>query len=404
MRTTKDGCVFHLFTNAGSKPVTARARIEGAGLEEWNSITGKVSVAAVRSNASSQIEFNLDLPPAGSRLFLVSRDAAVAKTVPASTPGKGRELPLQEWKVTRASQNVLVLDYCDLRLAGRTYEDINTWDANWKIWQAHGFERPAWDNAVQFRRRVLDLPPFPADSGFEATFHFTVADAAALKGAELALELPELYKVTLNGSPVDFAPAERWLDNHIKSIGAEPLLKLGENIVRVTGTPFDVHMELENIYIRGNFAAQAEERGFSLRTPQPLELGSWQKQGLPFYYDSVLYEARVDVPRGTRTLRASFPNWQGSVAEVLFDGKRVETVGWQPYVCEMPAAPGAHTVALRVVSTPRNLFGPFHNPTKPRMIAWPGAWSEFPEHQPPGAKYDLVDYGLMERFRVEAIR
>jgi hypothetical protein len=37
------------------------------------------------------------------------------------------------------------------------------------------------------------------------------------------------------------------------------------------------------------------------------------------------------------------------------------------------------------------------------MIAWPGLWTEFPEHQPAGAQYDLLDYGLLEPFVVEAV-
>jgi hypothetical protein len=40
-------------------------------------------------------------------------------------------------------------------------------------------------------------------------------------------------------------------------------------------------------------------------------------------------------------------------------------------------------------------MGPFHNSTKPRMRAWPAAWAEFPEKQPPGSAYDVLDYGLM---------
>ena len=401
MWTTRDNGVFHLFTNATSAPVTAMATVDGAGLEQWESISGKISPFATRSAAPDKVEFELDLPPVGSRLFLVSGQPM---SPAPSVAGKSRILQASDWKVTPAGLNVLVMDYCDLKLGGQTLENINTWDANWRIWQTHGFERPAWDNAVQFKRRILDLPPFAPGSGFEATFRFTVADAAALKGAELAMELPELYKVTLNGSPVDFSRGQRWLDPHLKTLGVEPLLKMGENIVHVVGSPFDVRMELENIYLRGDFTLQAGERGFSLGAPRPLTVGSWQKQGYPFYYDNTLYEARVDVPRGARALKVSFPNWQGSVAEVLLDGKSVETIAWSPYVAEMPATPGAHTVGLKVVATPRNLFGPFHNPSKPRMLAWPGAWSEFPEHQPSGSQYDVLDYGLMEQFQVEAIR
>ena len=257
---------------------------------------------------------------------------------------------------------------------------------------------------MQFRKRILELPPFASDSGFEATFRLIIADPAALKGVELAVELPELYEITLNGSIVDFSRAERWLDPHLRSLPVESLLKVGENVVRLVGIPFHVRMELENIYVRGNFSVEAEARGFALKAPRPLAAGSWAKQGLPFYSESVLYEARVEVPKRSRALRISFPAWQGSVAEVLLDGRRIQTVAWQPFSLETPVAPGVHRVGLRVVATPRNLFGPFHNPTKPRMIAWPGAWSEFPKNQPPGEKYDFVDYGLMEAFSVQAVR
>jgi hypothetical protein len=132
----------------------------------------------------------LDLPPVGSRLYLVSNQQAMVKVSSPRKPSPPRRLAASDWKVSPASPNVLVMDYCDLSLKGKTYPDINTWKANWLIWQAHGFERPVWDNAVQFKRRLLDIPPFGMDSGFEATFHFRVTDTDALTGAELALECP----------------------------------------------------------------------------------------------------------------------------------------------------------------------------------------------------------------------
>jgi hypothetical protein len=358
---------------------------------------------ASRAPTPGKIEFTLNLLPVASRLFYVSAKPTTEKTAPQRIAGRAQTLPLTELKVTPTSPNVLVLDYCDLRVAGQSFQDINTWRANWLIWQAHGYERPAWDNAIQFKRRILDHPPLPPDSGFEATFHLRVADAEAIPGAQLALETPELYKVYVNGKILDPSQGERWLDPHLKSFPVEKLLEVGENTVRLVASPFDVHMELENIYLRGNFSLEADRQGFSLRAPRPLQLGSWAKQGYPFYYDSVVYEAGVEVPKRARSLRVSFPRWTGSVAEVLLDGKPVQVAGWQPYLGETPATPGRHVVGLRIVATPRNLFGPFHNPSKLRMMAWPGAWSEFPEHQPPGGQYDQLDYGLLEPFVVEAL-
>jgi hypothetical protein len=404
METLTGGDTLHLFTNAGSNAVVVKATIEGASLEEWDTVTGKMSRVPTRPLEGGRMEFALELLPAGSRLFHVSKAPATEQVSVAKALPRAETLTLTDWKITPASPNVLVLDYCDLRAAGQTYRNINTWQANWRVWQAHGFERPAWDNATQFKRRILDHPPFPADSGFEATFRFRVADAEAVGSVQLALECPELYKVSVNEHPVDVSRGERWLDPHLKSIAVRQLLQAGENTVCLAASPFDVRMELENIYLRGDFSVQPGAQGFSLRAPQPLQLGSWSKQGHPFYYDSVLYEASVRVPKRAQRLRISLPDWQGSVAEILLDGNRVQTIGWQPYVCEVAVTPGPHVVGLRVVATPRNLFGPFHNSTKPRMIAWPGAWSDFPEHQPPGTQYDFVDYGLMEPFRVEAMR
>jgi hypothetical protein len=403
METLSGGGRVHLFTNSRSSNVSAAATVEGAAAEEWDTATGKIVPVAFRSPTPGKIEFTLDLPPAGSRLLHVSLKPKPEETAPLRVTGGAKTLALTEWKVSPASPNVLVLDYCDLQLAGQSFQDINTWRANWLIWQGHGYERPAWDNAIQFRRRILAHPPFPTDSGFEAAFHFRVADFASLPGAHLAMESPELYKVYVNDQPVDISAGKRWLDPHLKSIPVEKLLKVGENTVRLVGSPFDVHMELENIYVRGNFTLQPDQRGFSLHPPRALQLGSWAKQGYPFYYDSVLYEAGVDVSKGARILRISFPYWAGSVAEVLVDGKRIQVIGWQPYACEIPVSPGRHAVGLRVVATPRNLFGPFHDPTKPRMIASPAAWSSFPEHQPPGAQYDQLDYGLLDPFKVEAL-
>ena len=401
--TLRDGGTFHLFTNALSITISTKAAIEGASLEEWDTVTGKITPAPFWPVEGGRLEFALGLTPAGSRLFLALAKAnAVAPHPPQSA--RAVALPLTGWRITPSSPNVLVLDYCDLRMDGETHSNINTWRANWRLWQARGFERPAWDNATQFKRAVLDRPPFGPDSGFEATFRFRVADGVALASAELAVEKPELYRVAVNGQPVDFSRGARWLDPHVESVTIGSLLRAGENMVTLTASAFDVRMELENIYIRGDFAVVPGEHGFTLAAARPLQFGSWAKQGYPFYYDNALYEAGVQIPKNTRQLRISFPRWEGSVAEVLMDGNRVQTIGWRPYVVEVAATPGPHRLALRIIATPRNLFGPFHNRTKPRMIAWPAAWGDFPEHEPPGAEYDMLDYGLMEPFRVEALR
>jgi hypothetical protein len=391
VRFLADGSRVVFLANTGLAPVRARATVEGGSLEVLDTVSGRSS-PAVFSRSGRNLSFDVDLAPAGSALYLVRTKSAA----PAQADGiQFVALPAVPWTAAAEAPNVLVLDYCDLRVGTETLADVNTWRANWTIWQRHGFERPAWDNAVQFRTRVFDRNHFPPNSGFEATFRFTIEDAGAIPGLELALETPELYRVSVNGASVDFGAGKRWLDPRIRSIGVESLARVGENTVVVAAGPFDVRMELENVYLRGRFAAVPHAHGFRLGAARGLALGSWRTQGLPFYADTVAYSAEVTLPAGTKQLEVALGEWNGSVAQVLLDGTPVATLGWPPWEVQVPATSGKHKVTVRIVSTPRNTFGPFHNPQKLRMRAWPGAWAEFPEHQPAGDAYDLLDYGLV---------
>ena len=380
------------FANSGTDPVRARATVEAGSIEVWDTVTGRTASAAYTVASDGRVAFDLDLAPAGSLMLLARK--AEGKPATASEPAF-TAATAGEWKVKADAPNVLPLDYCDLTMGKEALRDINTWQANWIVWQRHGFERPAWDNAVQFKTRVFDRNHFGKESGFAARFRFDVADAAALQGLRLAVESPELYRITVNGKPVDFKAAARWKDPHIRAVSIAGLAQPGENFVEIAGRPFDVKMELENIFLLGRFGVEAGGKGFRLSAVRSAGLGSWRAQGYPFYGESMTYETTVVAPAGTKQMRVELPEWSGSVAEVLLDGKRAGLIAWQPFRAEFAAAPGRHALAVKVVATPRNTFGPFHNPSKPRMRAWPAAWADFPEHQPAGSAYDVLDYGLM---------
>jgi hypothetical protein len=383
------------FANSGLERKSFSLSAKGSAVEEWDTVSGRIAAAAfVRDGERVRIDVNLE--PAGSRVFVVSDKAAEAAK-PAA--GEWREIAGRSWTVTADAPNVIALDYCDVTFAGKEKKDINTWQANWEIWQAHGFDRPAWDNAVQFKRRVYERNTFGKDSGFTARFEFEVAEETIRESLELALETPELYRITLNGKPLSFAASKPWMDPHIRRIPIAAFARNAINELVIEGRPFDVRMELENVYVLGKFRAVAQEKGFRLMGPSGLGLGSWSKQGMPFYSEAVTYSTELEVPAGSR-VRVDLGRFEGSVVQVLLDGKEAAVVGWMPWSAEFPAPQGNHQVAVRVVSTPRNIFGPFHNPAKLRMRAWPAAWAEFPEHQPEGKRYDVLDYGLMESPRV----
>ncbi|HWR50878.1 MAG TPA: hypothetical protein VN428_07205, partial [Bryobacteraceae bacterium] len=390
-RYLADGTRLAMFNNAGLKALKARATIEGGAFEIWDTVTGETKTGAFEPAGVGRIAFDLDLAPAGSVLMLVK---PAGKSAPRAVEPRWAELKTSDWRVEAESPNALVLDYCDLKVNGASYAGINVFRANHYVWQAAGFERPAWDNSVQFRNHVFDRNKFGPESGFTATFRFRVDDAAALPGLELAVEAPELYRIAVNGKSVDFGQAVPWLDAHLRSARIEQLVKTGENTVEISASPFDVRMELENIYVRGRFSVVPDAAGFRIAGRKGLALGAWAQQGYPFYGGTVRYAAEIAVPAGQNTLAVELPDWHGSMAEVLVDGKRAALLEWPPYRAVVPVAAGKHEVTVRVISTPRNWFGPYHHPHQPRFTSSDGYYREFPERQPAGKQYQVIDYGL----------
>ncbi len=58
-----------------------------------------------------------------------------------------------------------------------------------------------------------------------------------------------------------------------------------------------------------------------------------------------------------------------------------------------------------MAGTPHNVFGPFHDPRPVPRVLWPGHWILFADNkQPPGAAYEVVDYGLFEAPRLSLVR
>lgn len=382
--------------NAGPATVDTGAIVEGASIEQWDTITGKIRSYPADRTVDGELRFRVHLPPAGSLLLAVSTRREPLVKAPA--PAVAHPLPQPEWRIAPDSPNVLVLDYCDVEVGGKKERGVLAVKAARDIFRAHGFARDPWNRSVQFRRTIFERNHFPDDSGFTATYHFRVADAAALRDLQLAVESSELYQVRLNGKPVDFSSGTRWLDPHLRRASIEKAARPGDNVVEIRGRPFDVRMELDNIYVLGRFGLRSADTGFELVQAEPLHFGSWARQGRPFYSESVLYRGEVNIADGARKLRIELGRWHGSVAQILVDGKPAAVIAWQPWRADVAVSSGRHEIAVRVVGTPQNLFGAFHDPReKGKRIPFPGTWTMFADlPEPAGSAYQVEDYGLLE--------
>lgn len=400
--------ICYFFTNMGAQQERFEANFPERGtIEEWDPQTGKV--IPLTSEGGATVSVPLDLPRAGSRLLILKVGARVTEkpTSPARILST-RTVPLETLAVERCEENVLALDYCDVVVGGEKLNDMHHWHANQKIAQPHGLDHPAWDSAVQFRRNYLDMK-FPKDTGFQAKFHFEVEKLP--RSLRVAIESPELYRIQLNSQLLRFhSKSNSWLDPHIRTCDATAFLKKGRNTITLTAQPYDILMELEPVYLLGEFALKPISRGFSITSVRPLALGSWRKQGLPFYQGTVMYTCEFDLARGQSECVLRLSHWAGSLATIEINGRKMGMIAWPQALSakggyELDISRGVkggrNVVRIGVVGTPKNLLGPFHASGKevglphPRGYGWPHMWQQSPAFgQPPGSAYDQIDYGL----------
>ncbi len=339
-----------------------------------------------------------------SRLRLGARAATVLWATDEEAPAEDRPLEfharqgqteLESESVERIGPNVLVVDHCELQISGEVREPEHVYAANEALWAAHGMETNGWMATIQYRDQILARnETMPQGSGGTVRYRITISEDLDPAGIRLAIETPELWAAKVNGQSVDLTLGERWLDDHTRTTEVGALLVPGENVVELDGRPFDVRREIEGIYLLGNFSCKESDPGFRLTPPQPLSLGSWRRQGHPFYDREVAYVFRLPEESSRGVLSLNDDDWHGSFLIVEQNGRVVARLWEPPY--EVPIE-GDGPLTLRVVGLPKNLLGPWHDPKRPRGRAWIPMWHgpDIPTSPQPGGRYDLLDLGLL---------
>jgi hypothetical protein len=383
------------------------------GVEEWDPATGKTRAYPFEA-APGGARFQFDLPPAGSLLLFLS----AGRQAPGKPAASFVEVAPDASPVARRlGPNVLVLDYVDVRAGGQSREQAYVYQASQFAFQKNGLERNPWDSAVQFRDELVSRT-FPADSGVEATYRFTIRDRvpAALS---IVLERPDLYAVTCNGTPIDATPdpaarparaatapgqpgggAAWWLDRSFRPLDIAAAARAGDNEVTIKASPFTLFHEIESAYLLGDFAVEPVEAGFVVAPDRALAIGAWNAQGHTFYSQGVTYAEPFRIDRPSGEYRVALKRWYGSVAKVSVNGTaagEIVAAPWQLDVSRL-IRPGANRVEVTVVGTLKNTLGPHHG--EPALgTAWPAMFQKAPAPgPPPGLQYSTVAYGLFEPF------
>ncbi len=403
-RTFSDGTLLFVVNTSLKTPARGTLALRGGSVERWDPFTGK-RLPHPFSRSGSDISASFDLPAAGSLLLCIRPGAGKPYAEPATTASLIE--PAGPVKITRTAPNILTLDYCDLAYGDSTYTGLYFYDAQRAAFRRHGLPGNPWDSAVQYKTNILDKNSFPADSGFKASYRFIAAPGVPLSSLRAVVERPELWRVSVNGTPVTPTPGAWMLDRSFGVYDIGRAAREGENVVTLACSPFTIHTEIESIYITGDFSLEPAAKGFSIAPPKPLAYGNWNTQGMPFYADGVRYTRTYDMPVPAANygrIVVSSGDWSGSLADVRVNGKPAGIIAFPPFELDVTSLvrPGRNTVEVTVYGTLKNTLGPHHN-NPPLGRAWPNMFQRGAQGgQPSGTAYSTIGYGLAGDFIVKA--
>ena len=266
-RVLDDGEFLLLVNTSIDSPSKGTFTSSMKGVRRWNLETGEIE-AYPFGKTGDGINTWFELPPSGSLLLFLSKKSVkgpkTRSTNSAPCTAQG------DLEVRRLAPNVLTLDFVDITAGGETLRDVYFYRANRFAFQKNGMDRNPWDSAVQLRDNLITRT-FPSDSGFTASYKFTI-EGAVPQNLAIVIERPDLYTITCNGRTVSARKGDWWLDRAFGKIDIARAARTGENTVTVKARPFTIYHELEPAYVLGDFTLKSAEKGFVIAPDAPLDI------------------------------------------------------------------------------------------------------------------------------------
>ncbi|HEX9007229.1 MAG TPA: hypothetical protein VF889_08035, partial [Bacteroidota bacterium] len=387
-RVLNDGQLLFVVNSHPTGKASAAVAMEGRYVARLDPVSG----AAYRHPSNylnGRVMFQVDLDPAGSALFAVTDAEPPGQEEPAR---EGPETPVAgggPTTVRRESDNVLVVNYLDLKTARSAGSNIYFMNAMNRLYTENGIAiGNPWQHKIQYRRNYLELDTlFKAGSGFEVSYHFTVDRSlgpGSLGTVRAVAERPDIWTVAINGNIVKPSPARWWIDRSLPEYPVGPYLRPGRNTLTLSAPRMNILAEVMPVYLVGDFLVTPGTQGYEIAGGEIRTTGSWVQAGLPFYGGKVAYTRSFMVERAEgERFKVKLGKWKGTVAEVLVNGERAGLIAWQPYEQDVTSLlkKGPNEITVRVTGSLRNTFGVFFQ-RKDDWIYGPGAWSEAPAKPP----------------------
>ena len=403
-RILDDGQLIFVVNSHPEKKSSTEVTVKGKYVSKLDLNSGKTYAFPAREE-NGKVTFNIVLEPVGSALFVVSeKQSDDAEELIAS----GIETVLEntgEVVVKRESDNIMMVNYLDLKTAKSDKKDVYFMNALIGLFNENGVAMGnPWQHKIQYKKTYLELDAqFKAESGFEASYHFNInpnLNSEALKSIRAVVERPELWTLSINGKEVSKTEGSYWIDKSFPEFAVGQFLKPGKNTLTLKAPRMHILAEVMPVYFIGDFLVKPAKQGFEIADGKISALGSWRDAGLPFYSQKVAYSQKYKVTKADGTaFKVKLNKWNGSVAEVLVNGQQAGLIAWQPNELDVTSLlkGGVNEITVKVVGSLKNTFGFFYQNNE-SWIFGPWSWNDAPIKIPSATQYFLMDYGLMEPF------
>ena len=214
-RILQDGQLVFL-SNADMTEKTAGSfNLTGGDALLMNAFTGEI-LDYPETSGDGELTVSFSLEPAESLLLYVSNKKmkgyeSFTKRENLKEVQSGSEIITE-----KKAENALMIDFCDLKTEAGQFKGIHVDEAAQNVYKLYGFEEGnPWNHSVQYKTAILDKKDFPANSGFEASYFFTVNDEFDWSDLKLVVERPGLWTVSINGNVVEPILANGGSINHL---------------------------------------------------------------------------------------------------------------------------------------------------------------------------------------------
>lgn len=350
--------------------------VKGKGVKIFDTLSGN-TIPACFEKCGDTVKIHANISSKSSIVLFVYDREEIEATKPLNdrTQISVSDKLKGEWRVLKADNNSLTLDFCDLIVNG---------------------EMIAENMPVSDVQEILCSYSKAVDA--KIVFRFNVNEIS-FNICELMLETPEIFDINVNGCEIKKIITGFCHDSCFKTVDIYNYLKEGENEICLScvfeqseavykmledvkrfesvKNRLTYDMEIEAVYLKGDFGVYTDndfefiERdavktkgGFYLgKAPRAVKDGALEIQGYPFFAGSITLSKRIVLSKEEATKAVIvFSKLPSIITEVAVNGKDAGKMMWKPYSIDISefALEGENEIKITLTGSLRNLLGPFH--------------------------------------------